>query len=129
MTQTPYSPVIQLILLKNQTYLIAEVEEREESPECLLINPYKIVDIAYYNYSNQDYQNIPDSNALFVSEKIEKESRKEGEEVITTELNYILLEKFPQYTNQHQIYLRSADILTLADPGHLVLEYYKKTVG
>jgi len=118
-----------VILLKNQEYLISEIEEREESPECLLTNPYKIVDLSYFNYSNTDYQNIPNPDALFIGEQVEKEKDKNGEEVITTQSDYITLEKFPKYTNQVQVYLRAEDILTLADPSYSVLEYYQKTVG
>lgn len=121
--------MIQILYLKNKQYLIAEIEERDESPECLLTNPYKIENISYFNYSNNDYQSIPNSNALFIREQVETETDRGGEEVITTESEYILLEKFPKYTNQVQIYLRSEDILTICDPTHSVLEYYKKTVG
>ena len=129
MTQTPYQPLIQILCLKNQQYLIAEIEERDESPECLLTNPYKIENLSYFNYSNNDYQNIPNPDALFIKEQVETETDKSGDEVTVTESEYILLEKFPKYTNQTQVYLRAEDILTLADPTHLVLEYYKKTVG
>ena len=121
--------MIQVILLKNQEYLISEIEEREESPECLLTNPYKIENISYFNYSNNDYQNTPNPDALFIGEQVEKEKDKNGEEVIITQSDYIILEKFPKYTNQIQVYLRAEDILTLADPSYSVLEYYQKTVG
>jgi len=120
--------IVQIILLKNQEYLIAEIEEREESPECLLTNPYKIENISYFDHSNVDYHNIPNPNALFIDEQVEHEKDKNGEQVISTQSNYILLEKFPKYTNQNQVYFRADDILTLADPSHSVLEYYQKTV-
>ena len=129
MTTTPYQQVIQVILLKTQEYLIAEIEERDESPECLLTNPYRVTEITYWDHSNVDYNNVYNPNALFISESVEKETDKEGNEVTVTQSDYILLEKFPKYTNQTQVYLRAEDILTLADPTHLVLEYYKKTVG
>ena len=129
MTTTPYQQVIQVILLKTQEYLIAEIEERDESPECLLTNPYRVTEITYWDHSNVDYNNVHNPNALFISESVEKETDKEGNEVTVTQSDYILLEKFPKYTNQTQVYLRAEDILTLADPTHLVLEYYKKTVG
>jgi hypothetical protein len=120
--------VIQLILLKNQEYLIAEIEERDESPECLLTNPYRVTDLTYWDHSNVDYNNVHNPEALFISESVEKETDKDGNEVTVTQSDYILLEKFPKYTNQNQVYLRAADILTLADPSHSVLEYYKRTV-
>lgn len=121
--------LIQVIVLKNQEYLIAQIEEREESPECLLTNSYRITDLTYWDHSNLDFKNIHNSNALFIDEQEEKEMDKDGQEVICTQSNYILLEKFPKYTNQVQVYLRSDDILTICDPTHSVLEYYKKTVG
>jgi len=129
MTETPYQPVIQVIVLKNQDYLIAEIEEREESPECLLTNPYKILDLAYWDYSNQERKNVPNPNALFLGTSEEKEIGKDDEVIITTQSDYVLFEKFPKYTNQIQIYLRADDILTLADPTNAMVEYYKKTVG
>ena len=130
MTQTPYQPVIQVIVLKDRDYLIAEIEEREESPECLLINPYRILDLSYWDYSNRDTKHIPSEGAVFVNQSEEKELNEQtGEHVITTQTDYIILEKFPNYTNQTQIYLRAEDILTICDPSHLVLECYKKTLG
>ena len=67
---------------------------------------------------------------MFVKKTEEKEVNEEtGEEVITIQTDYILLEKFPNYTNQTQIYLRAEDILTICDPSYSVLEYYQKTVG
>ena len=66
---------------------------------------------------------------MFIKEQVETETDKRGDEVTVTESEYILLEKFPKYTNQTQVYLRVEDILTLADPTHSVVEYYKKTVG
>jgi hypothetical protein len=66
---------------------------------------------------------------LFVGESEEKETGKDGEIVITKQFDYILLEKYPKYSNQTQIYMRADDILTLCDPSYSVLEYYQKTVG
>ena len=121
--------MIQVILLKNQEYLIAQIEERDEIPECLLINPYRITDLTYWDHSNVDYKNIRNPDALFIEESVEKEIDKDGNEVTVIQSDYILLQKFPKYTNQNQIYLRAEDILTLADPSYSVLEYYQKTVG
>ena len=129
MTTTPYQPVIQVIVLKDREYLIAEIEEREESPECLLTNPYRITDLTYWDYSNVEHKNVHNPDALYIGESEEKELDKDGNEVTTIQSDYILLEKFPKYTNQTQIYMRADDILTICDPSHSVLEYYKKTVG
>jgi spore coat polysaccharide biosynthesis protein SpsF (cytidylyltransferase family) len=121
--------VIQVILLKNQEYLIAQIEEREESPECLLTNPYRITDLTYWDHSNVEYKNVHNPDALFIEESVEKETDKDGTEVTVTQSDYILLQKFPKYTNQTQIYMRADDILTICDPTYSVLEYYQKTVG
>lgn len=117
-------------MLKNQDYLIAEIEEREETPECLLTNPYRILDLSYWDYSNRKTKHVPEQGAVFVKKSEEKETNEEtGEEIITVQSDYIVLQKFPWYTNQTQIYLRAEDILTICDPSHLVLESYKKTLG
>lgn len=122
--------MIQVIVLKNQDYLIAQIEEREESPECLLTNPYRIIDMSYWDYSNREQKHVAPEGAVFVEQSEETEiNEKTGEEVITTQTDYITLQKFPRYTTQSQVYLRSDDILTICDPGHLVLECYQKTVG
>jgi hypothetical protein len=119
-----------VIVLKNQDYLIAEIEEREESPECLLTNPYRVVDLSYWDYSNREHKHVPPEEAVFVEKSEETEiNEKTGEEVVTTQTDYITLQKFPRYTNQTQIYLRAEDILTICDPSHLVLECYQKTLG
>lgn len=119
----------QLIMLKNQEYLIAEIEEREESPECLLINPYRVTDLTYWDYSNMDTTHVPSEGAVFVKSSVEKEKNRDGEEITVTQSDYILIEKFPKYTDQTEIYLRADDILTICDPSHLVLECYQKTTG
>jgi len=120
--------VCQVIVLKNQEYLISQIEEREESPECLLTNPYRILDLSYWDYSNQERKHVINPDALFIGTSEEKETDKDGEVIITTQSDYILLEKFPKYTNQHQIYMRADDILTICDPSYSMLEYYQKIV-
>lgn len=94
-----------------------------------MTNPYRITDLTYWDHSNIDHKNIHNPEALFVEETIEKEMDKDGNEVIVTQSDYILLQKFPKYTNQTQIYMRSEDILTICDPSYSVVEYYQKTVG
>jgi spore coat polysaccharide biosynthesis protein SpsF (cytidylyltransferase family) len=95
-----------------------------------LTNPYRILDLSYWDYSNRDKKHVPQEGAVFVKQTEEKEINEEnGEVVITTQTDYILLEKFPNYTNQTQIYLRADDILTICDPSNLVLECYEKTLG
>lgn len=118
--------MIQLIVLKNQEYLIAQIEEREESPECLLTNPYRVTDLTYWDYSNRKDKHIPRNDAALISVETEMELDNEGEEITVTETNYVLLEKFPKYTNQKQIYMRADDILTICDPLDLVVECYEK---
>lgn len=118
-----------MLCLKNQEYLISEIEERDEIPECLLTNPYKVIELGYWDYSNQERTHVPNPDALFIGKSEERENDKNGEIIITIQYDYILLEKFPKYTNQTQVYLRAEDILTLADPTNLMVEYYKKTVG
>lgn len=109
---------------------MAEIQEREESPECLLINPYRIVDLSYWDYSNRDKKHIPEEGAVFVKRSEEKEINEEtGEHVITVQTDYIILQKFPNYTDQTQIYMRADDILTICDPSNLVVECYQKTLG
>jgi hypothetical protein len=47
---------IKLIVFKDGTYVIADVEERETNPDCVLINPKRIVDGKLFNwpeYTNQ----------------------------------------------------------------------------
>lgn len=94
-----------------------------------MTNPYRILDLAYWDYSNQERKNVPNPNALFIGTSEEKEIGKDGEVIVTTQSDYLLLEKFPKYTNQTQIYMRADDILTLCDPTNTMVEYYKKTVG
>jgi hypothetical protein len=119
----------QVIVLKNHDYLIAMVEEREETPECLLTNPYRILDLSYWDYSNRDKKHVPQEGAVFVKQSEETEiNETNGEQVITVQTDYIILEKFPNYTDQTQIYLRADDILTICDPTELVLECYKKAL-
>lgn len=41
---------IKVILLKDGTYLIADVEERETMPDCVLINPKEIIEEQLHNW-------------------------------------------------------------------------------
>jgi len=121
---------VKVLLLKTSNqFLIAEIEEREESPECLLINPYRVTDLTYWDYSNMDTTHVPTEGAVFVGSSVETEKRSDGEDVIVTQSDYILVEKFPKYTDQTEIYLRANDILTICDPSDLVLECYQRTLG
>lgn len=115
---------IQVILLKNDTYLIARIEERDVSPECLLHNPYRLVDETHWTYNPDDTHN-PSDNALFLKSEENIEIRH-GKEDTVTQYDYLLFQKFPLYTKQTQIYLRADDILTLYDPSYEILEYYRK---
>lgn len=115
---------IQIILLKNNDYLIARIEERDVAPECLLHNPYRLVDEAHWTYNEGDTHN-PSENSIFLGSKQEVEIRNEKETVVT-QYDYLHFTKFPLYTKQTQIYLRADDILTLYDPSYEILEYYRK---
>lgn len=115
---------IQIILLKNNDYLIAKIEERDTPPECLLIDPYRLIEESHWTYSKEDTHN-PSDNAVFLKSKEEVEIRN-GKENLVTQYDYLLFQKFPQYTKQTQIYLRADDILTLYDPSYEILEYYRK---
>lgn len=94
-----------------------------------MTNPYRVTDLTYWDYSNRKNTHVPREDAVFVSVNTEKEKSDEGEEVIVTETNYILLEEFPKYTVQKQIYLRANDILTICDPSEPVLQCYEKQLG
>ena len=117
---------IQIVLLKNpyDTYLIARIEERDVAPECLLHNPYKLVEETHWTYSKEDTHN-PSDNTIFLGSKEELEIRN-GNENLITQHDYLLFQKFPLHTKQTQIYLRADDILTLYDPSYEILEYYRK---
>lgn len=118
-----------LVVLKDKEFLIADIEEREESPECLLINPYRILDLTYWDYSNDPKKHVPPEGAVFIKKTEEKEEDKKGEVITTTQTDYIILEKFPRYSDQEQIYIRASDILTICDPSKDVLECYEKTLS
>jgi hypothetical protein len=85
--------------------------------------------LSYWDYSNRDKKHVPQEGAVFVKQSEETEiNETNGEQVITVQTDYIILEKFPNYTDQTQIYLRADDILTICDPTELVLECYKKAL-
>ena len=123
---------IQLILLKNASndYLIAEIEERDESPECLLTNARLIDKEIFCDHSyTPSSEHIPPKQSILISTSKQDKMGIDGVPYTSTTYEYITLQPFPFYTKQNQIYLRADDILTLADPSYDLLEYYKKTVG
>ena len=93
------------------------------------MNPYKIEELSYWEYSNRPEKHIPSEGAVLVKRTEEKEFGKDGETIVTVQYEYVSLQKYPKYTDQDQIYLRADDILTICDPSSVVLECYQKTVG
>jgi hypothetical protein len=107
---------VQVIILKNNDAIISELEERDDIPDCVLINPKVICK----NYVYDERDHIPEKSLEF------------GEELFSHSKSaavYLTLDNFSDYTYQKQILIRSDDIFTIVEPREDLLKFYREMVG
>lgn len=118
---------IKLIQLINNDYIICEYEELDEEPSLYMKNPYRVIDITYWDYKEDDSHECP-QNAILVGTSEEK-NIKDGIETITTQTDYVQLEKYPKYTNDVDILLNSDKIMTIIEPMPEILNLYTQLIS
>ncbi len=120
---------IKVIFLKNSdTYLIGRVTELDEEPSILIEDCYKIIECAEYGDDPEDLK----ARALSLEGNHLKISAKKFDENTDKDwyvYEYIILEKFPKYSSQRDLFLTSDSILTILDPEHAVQALYEKISG
>ncbi len=118
---------IKLIQLINNDYIICEYEELDEEPSLYMKNPYRVVELTYWDY-NEDDKHFPPDNAVFL-QTTEEKNIKDEKEIVTVQSDYAQLLKYPLFTNDTDILLNSDRIMTIVDPLPEVLNLYVQLIS
>jgi len=118
---------IKLIQLINSDYIICEYEEMDEEPSLYMKNPYRVVELSYWDY-NQDDKHFPPYNAVFLRTTEEK-NIKDGVECVTIQSDYAQLIKYPLFTEDVDILFNSDRIMTIVEPGPEILNLYTQLIS
>ena len=126
----PSDPQIKLLLLKNQDkYLIGKVTELDEEPSILIEQCYEIVECAEYGSDPEDLERRAyslEGNHLKISARKIDESASEKDWYV---YEYIILQAYPKFASQRDLFLTSEAIFTILDPEPGVLDLYDKVAG
>lgn len=119
-------PVIKILVLKNDPtfYLIGSVIELDEEPSLLVENCYQIVECAEYG---DDPENLEKRAYSLEGNHVKLSARKLDEGAVDKDwyvYEYAILQKYPKYSSQPDLFLTSTDILTILDPAPDVLAQY-----
>jgi PHP family Zn ribbon phosphoesterase len=118
---------IKLIQLTNNDYIICEYEELDEEPSLYMKNPYRVTELTYWDYNDED-KHFPPYNAVFLKSTEEK-NIKDGKETITIQSDYAQLERYPSFTNDVDILLNSDKIMTIIEPCPEILNLYTQLIS
>ena len=118
---------IKLIQLINNDYIICEYEELDEEPSLYMKNPFRVLDLSYWDYSEQD-KHFPPDNAVFLRTTEEK-NIKDGKEMITIQTDYAQLVRYPLFTEDVDILLNSDRIMTIVEPCPEILNLYTQLIS
>jgi small nuclear ribonucleoprotein (snRNP)-like protein len=123
----PLETEIQVLLLKNNKYIIAEVEQLDEEPSCYLKNCFEITNEGYYDNENRTPHEPPKNGVLMNERHYEEDWTKDDGEVKMVkyaDYEYAVLEKFPRYAPVNECLIYSNEIFTVFDPLPEILELY-----
>lgn len=113
-----------LLLRGDENYYIGQVTELDEEPMFLFENCYKIVECAEYGTDAAEIEkrahSLEGTHLKVSAKKID-----EGEKDYYV-YEYVILQKYPKYTTQREIFLTSDAIATILDPEEAILGLYKK---
>ena len=118
---------IKLIQLINNDYIICEYEELDEEPSLYMKNPYRVLDLTYWDYNEED-KHFPPDNAVFLR-TIEEKNIKDGKEIVTIQTDYAQLVRYPLFTEDVDILLNSNKIMTIVEPCPEILTLYTQLIS
>lgn len=118
---------VQLLLLISNDYIICDLEELDEEPSVYMKNPYKVDPLTYWDYNDED-KHFPPENAVFLKATKEK-NIKDGKETVTIQTDYAQLDKYPHFTNDDDVLMRSDRIITVMEPTPEILDLYTKLIS
>lgn len=117
-----------LLLRGDKDYYIGQVTELDEEPMFLLENAYEIVECAEYGSDPEDLERRAyslEGNHHKVSARKIDESAVDKDWYV---YEYVILQKFPKYTTQREIFLTSDAVATILEPEDAILALYKKSL-
>lgn len=118
---------IKVVQMITEDYIICDLEELDEEPSVYMKNPYKIIDLTYWEH-NPDDSHEPQQPSVFLS-KSEESSTHDGKTTVTTQYDYALLQQYPQFTNDKDILFNSDRIMTVFDPTPEILNLYTQVIS
>lgn len=123
---------IQILLLKNNRYIIAEIEQLDEEPSCYLKNCFEVQNEGYYDNESRTPHKPPENGVLLSKKEYDEDWTKEDGTVKLikyADYEYAVLKKFPDYALVNECLIYSNEILTAFEPQPDILELYKKLVN
>jgi hypothetical protein len=118
---------IKLVQLINNDYIICDLEELDEEPSLYMKHPYKVDELSYWDY-NEDDKHYPPFNAVFLR-KTEEKNTKKGEESIVVQTDYAQLTPYPPFTNDTDVLLNSDRIMTIIEPKPEIAKLYMELIA
>jgi hypothetical protein len=119
--------IVKILLLRDRDeYLVGKVTELDEEPAILIEKCYRILDCGEYGEDLEELVQRAKSKGehLLISQEEETFNGK-----TSWSYEYIILEKYPKYCSQRDLFLTSDSILTILDPEQGVLDLYEKISG
>jgi hypothetical protein len=120
---------VKLLLLQQNPneYLIGSLTELDEEPALFVQNCYKIVECAEYG---ADPENLVSRAHALEDDHVKLSARKVDEGSKDWYVyEYVILEKFPKYSDQRDLFLTTDSIFTILDPTEEILKLYNRCLG
>lgn len=99
----------------------------DEEPSLYMKNPYKVSELSYWDYDEND-KHFPPANAVFLQLMKEK-NIKNDKEIITIQSDYAQLVKYPSFTKDVDILLNSDKIMTIVEPAPEIVTLYLQLIS
>ena len=121
--------VLKLILLKNRDeYLIGSVTELDEEPSLLIEKCFKVIECAEYGDNPENLEkraySLEPIHSLTSARKIDEGATDKDWYVY----EYVILQAYPKYSSQRDLFLTSDSVFTIIDPDQSMLDLYQKTI-
>jgi hypothetical protein len=120
---------VKLLLLQQNPneYLIGSLTELDEEPALFLQNCYKIVECAEYGAEPESLEKrahaLENDHVKLSTRKVDEGSKD------WYAYEYAILEKFPKYSQQRDLFLTTDSIFTILDPTEEILKLYNRCLG
>jgi len=123
---------VKVLLLQQDPneYLIGSLTELDEEPALFLQNCYKIVECSEYGNDPEDLKRRAhtfENDHVLISERKVDDGAAGKEDWFVYE--YAILQPFPKYADQRDLFLTTESIFTILDPKEDILKLYNRCLG